>query len=207
MPACRSSAALAGLLALAALAAPAAAATKVKIDNPGMDSTIPLAPGQCIEGGRKCDFQGSSPLGWTISGADTGSLYPDTAMYPTPWIGGEVAFIGGMMDGAGWMQQEVGTMPAGVTYTLRLNAGCRLDRPCAGYQVAILVDDAIVHTFTGKPASQVPGEFQSLSFSFASAGGHKLAIRLGAPKKGIRAEVDYDNLRLSYEAKTLGVDD
>jgi hypothetical protein len=207
MPATRPPAALAALLLLAALApSGAAAATKVKLVNPGMDSTIPLAPGQCIEVGRKCDFQGDGPVGWTVNGADTGGLNPDEAMYATPWIGGEVAFIGGTMDGTGWLQQEVGTMMAGVTYTLRLNAGCRLDKPCAGYQVVLLFDDEVAHTFTGKPSAQVPGVFQTLSWSFDAAAGRKLTIRLGAPKKGgIRSEVDYDNVRLSYEAAAQGL--
>jgi hypothetical protein len=203
MPASSPFAALAALLAFAVLApAGAVAATKVKLVNAGMDSTIPLAPGQCIEGGRKCDFQGLAPEGWTVIGPDTGSLNPDEAMYPIPWIGGEVAFVGGAADGAGWLQQEVGTMPGNVTYTLRLNAGCRLDKPCAGYEVTILFDDyTVAHTFAGRPASQVPGVFQNLSFSFDSVRGRKLTIRLGAVKKGILSEVDFDNVRLSYEAR------
>jgi len=43
--------------------------------------------------------------------------------------------------------------------------------------------------------------FQTLSFSFDSMRGRKLTIRLGALKKAVRSEVDYDNVRLSYEPK------
>jgi hypothetical protein len=198
MPASRPIAALAALLTFAALApGGAAAATKVKLVNPGMEATLVLAPGQCIESGRKCDFQGSAPVGWTVNGLDVGSLNPDEAMYPIPWIGGEVAFVGGA-DGSNWLQEDVGTMPGDATYTLRLYAGCRLDRPCAGYEVTILFDDVVAHTFTGKPAALVPGVFQNLAFSFDSVQGRKLTIRLGAAKKALRSEVDFDSLRLTY---------
>ena len=198
----RSAVAVIAALATSALIPGAASAAStpsaVAIANPTFETTGPLAPGQC-SGGKHCTGQVDLQPGWTLNGVDTGVLKPGPGMYTAAWSGGNVAFVGGMMDGAGWFTQTLGIMPAGVAYTLAFDAGCRLDKPCGGYRADIYAGDfsTLVKSVIGGAPTQKAGSFQHVTLNFDSVAGKALIIRLTIAKKGKLSESQFDNVQLS----------
>ena len=186
-------------LAMTAVAPASAAPTQapVAIANPTFETTAPLAAGQCA-GGKHCTGQVDLLPGWTLNGVDTGVLNPGAGMYTAAWDGGNVAFVGGMMDGPGWFTQTLGVMPAGVAYTLAFDAGCRLDKPCGGYRADVYAGNfsTLVKSVIGGASTQKPGAFQHVTLNFDSVAGKTLIIRLTIAKKGKKSESQFDNVQL-----------
>ena len=190
-------------LAIAALAPlQAFANTLVPVANGTFDTVAPLASGQCILAKGCTGTVGAKP-GWTFNGPNVGILNPSTTMYPS-WSGGYVGIVGGELDGPDWMDQNVGTMPANVTYTLSFDVGCRLDRPCAGYAVSAYGDlfySDLLKSVSAGAATQTPGAFQHVTMTFDSMAGNPLLIKISITKKGAKSESNFDNVQLTYVPK------
>lgn len=192
----RDGAAVACLLGFAVLAA----ARQVPVQNQTFDADVALEPGQCVSRpmGPCAVREGTPAPGWIVHGRATGIFLPRGGTYDSPWTHGSVGFAAQTDAGPGWLQQGLGLSRHQGAYALHVRMACRLDVPCAGYHIEILYDDKPIRIFQLPPDQMSRGYWYTEVFDFPFQRDSRLAIRLGGYGGETGAEVDFDNIYVTW---------
>ena len=192
------------VIGVTAVLGSSAAAYTLPVQDPTFDASQPLNPGQCLSGftngcaDRHCGQGSDDPApGWTVS-CRAGVYRPTVHSYTEPWPHGEVGFTQGGQDGTGQYEQTFGALPNDGTYTIHVQAGCRLDKACGGLAVNVILDDQWAHQFKVPHLKQVAGSWTAHQFNFTARQGQVLKVSMTPSCHCTRAEADFDNFYLTY---------
>ena len=168
----------------AGLCAAADAQTAVPVENHSFSAQV-LDDGAYVVG---------ELTDWTILSGMGGVFNPTITYFPDEAPHG--ANTGFIRDGV--LSQDVGPAVGLATYILEVDAGLRTDLANPDFSIQLLLDGAVISSFTGGSGSLAPGSFGTFSTQYTTQSfesGGSLSIRLISNNT---TQINYDNVQLSY---------